>query len=475
MSEWIYDFGRTFLNQTIQLYYRRIEVVGRERIPATGAAILVANHPNSSTDAFLLTSQLTDRKINLIAKDFIAQSPLYGWLVRRFGVVGVARAIDYERQRDLARERNLTAVGTCVPRLLAGELVAIFGEGISTDARRLQMIRKGAMRFGLAAERAAEFRLGLRWIPVGISYSAKQRFRTDVLIRIGEPFRLSDLHPDPAAHEPAVLQIGTRRLQTDIESLILNIEHDELATLIDSLAELLASAPASLDARVARQQRVARAVTYFNVAQPDRVRKLRHALTRYQSRLQAADLADDVIRLRHPTSEFWRSLLAVVRNSALMLLNLYGWANSFLPRWGSAVLRPLWRYADARSGPKNPAVIGATSREALWGTYAGWVTAVVAFPLQTYLVYWWVASLRGPLVGAVAAVFYGLSLVPSWRLFVHRRDIFRHHYEQLLNAVRFMLNTGPAIRLRRLRRRVVRPLKSLLAAYDAAAPPAGRR
>ena len=89
--------------------------------------------------------------------------------------MGVARAVDYERQRDLARRRNQSAIATCVPRLLAGELLTIFGEGISTDARRLHMIRKGAMRFGYSAEQAADFQLGLVWIPVGISYSAKQR------------------------------------------------------------------------------------------------------------------------------------------------------------------------------------------------------------------------------------------------------------------------------------------------------------
>ena len=67
MSDRFYRFGRALLNQTIRLYYRRIQVVGRERIPAAGPAIVVANHPNSSADAFLLASQLTARKVNFIA------------------------------------------------------------------------------------------------------------------------------------------------------------------------------------------------------------------------------------------------------------------------------------------------------------------------------------------------------------------------------------------------------------------------
>jgi len=198
MSDWFYRCGRVLLNQSVRLYYRRIEVRGAERLPATGPAVLVANHPNSIADAFLLWACLTRRKVNFIAKDSLTRRPLIGWVARQFGVVGVARAYEYERQRDLARQRNQAAIGTCVPRLLAGELIVIFGEGISTDARRLHIIRKGAMRFGYAAERAAGFRLGLQWIPVGINYSAKQRFRSDVALRVGEPFGLSELHPDPA-------------------------------------------------------------------------------------------------------------------------------------------------------------------------------------------------------------------------------------------------------------------------------------
>ena len=181
MSDILYRVARWLLTWSVRLYYRRVEVADRERIPAEGAAILVANHPNSSADAFLVGTRLARRKINFIAKDSITNAPVVGWIVRQCGLVGVARAMEYENRRDVARQRNEAAISTCVPRLLAGGIVAIFGEGISTDARRLSVVRKGAMRFGYAAEKAADFKLGLRWLPIGINYSAKQRFRATCL------------------------------------------------------------------------------------------------------------------------------------------------------------------------------------------------------------------------------------------------------------------------------------------------------
>lgn len=470
MNDAFYRCGRALLNQTIRLYYRHIEVVGRERIPATGPAIVVANHPNSSADAFLFASQLTPRKVNFIAKDSLTRAPVVGWVLRRFGVVGVARGMDYLHQRDRVRQRNQAAIGTCVPRLLCGEVVAIFGEGISTDARRLHMIRKGAMRFGYAAERAADFGLGLVWIPIGITYSAKQHFRSDVLICVGEPFCLADLHPEPAAAEQEVLRLGTNRLQTEIEALVVNIQKEELGGLIDSLARLLGPPASSMAAKVERHQRVARAVQYFSAAEPGRLGELEQAMRRYQQRLAVVGLRDDVVRQRHPTLALWKNLGGVFKSSTLMVLNLYGWANSLVPRWSAATYQAFGRrQRTGRTMPSGEEELGS-QKEALYGTYGGWVGAAVAFPVQIYLVTAWAQYSFGSVMGAVVGTLYALSLIPSWRLFVRRRDILRQRYAATRDAASFLVNALPASRLQRQRRQLQRQLRALLAAYDAEAP-----
>lgn len=471
MADWFYRCGRALLDQTIRLYYRRIEVVGRERVPLAGPAILVANHPNSTLDAFLLATQLTDCKVSFIAKDTITRHPLYGWLVRRFGLVGVARGLDYERQRDLSRQRNELAISTCTPRLLAGELVAIFGEGISNDSRRLNLIRKGAMRFGYAAEKAADFKLGLVWIPVGISYAAKQRFRSDVLIRVGEPFRLVDLHPQPGAREAETLQRGTARLQHSLESLLVNIEKEDLAALTDRLSDLLGAPAASMAARVARHQHVARTLNYFNTTEPHRLTLLEQEATRYQARLARAGLSDDVVRQRHATFQLWSSMVNVLSNATLMLPNLYGGINSFIPRWTAFLFRRFGRESlPSRDAAATPQL--QVAREAFAGAIGGWLGAAVAFPLQSYVVYRIVAARAGSGVGIGVALLYALTLIPSWHLFIRRRDIFRQHLANLRGAVQFLIHAGPALKLQPQRRRIQRQLRSLLAAYDRRAPPA---
>jgi hypothetical protein len=110
------------------------------------------------------------------------------------------------------------------------------------------------------------------------------------------------------------------------------------------------------------------------------------------------------------------------------------------------------------------------AKEALWGTYGGWVGAALAFPVQIYLVYRWAASRSGIEVGMMAALLYGLSLIPSWRLYSRRRDILRDHYASFRHALEFLLHAEAATRLRARRQQVQRRLRTLLAVYDAEAP-----
>src|SRR2546425_9018816 len=87
VSEWLYRFARALFDQTIHLYYGRIEVVGRDNIPQTGPVILVANHPNAVADACLVGTQITGRRVSFIAKDTLTRAPLLRWRSRPGRVV----------------------------------------------------------------------------------------------------------------------------------------------------------------------------------------------------------------------------------------------------------------------------------------------------------------------------------------------------------------------------------------------------
>jgi hypothetical protein len=156
-------------------------------------------------------------------------------------------------------------------------------------------------------------------------------------------------------------------------------------------------------------------------------------------------------------------------NGSLLLVNVYGLVNSFFPRWaaaGAAWLQSL--FSAGATGPGGHPT-GAT-KEALWATLGGWVGAAIAFPLQTYAVFLVAETGWGRRSAGVLAAFYALSLLPSWWLFVRRRDVFREHLGNLRNAVGFLARARSAGRMRVHRRRLQREARALLADYQAAGP-----
>src|SRR5262249_47335631 len=145
----------------------------------------------------------------------------------------------------------------------------------------------------------------------------------------------------------------------------------------------------------------------------------------------------------------------------LLVLNAFGWINSLIPRWISWFLGGLARRIeesrDTGGGARAPLV-----QQVAWATYGGWIGAAIAFPAQILLVFLAASSGQGRTVAAAVAAIYALTLVPSWRMFVRRRDLFRGQLARLREALLFLGHARAARRLQAERSRVVQDLHLLL-------------
>src|SRR5207244_9417757 len=68
---------RGLIRLLLWLFYRRIDVVGRERIPESGGVIVAANHHNSLVDAMLIIATVP-RAITVLANAPLFRHPLIG-------------------------------------------------------------------------------------------------------------------------------------------------------------------------------------------------------------------------------------------------------------------------------------------------------------------------------------------------------------------------------------------------------------
>jgi len=183
----LYRILRHVARTALGWYYADVVVEGREQLPRAGPLLLVANHPNALVDAMLVGVAMP-RRVLLTAKATLFEQPLLAALLRMVGVVPLRRATDERSAAPSASPsatRNADAFQMITGALAGDGAVLVFPEGISHDAPAIATLRTGAARMALMAHGAGV--RALHVAAVGLIYEEKERPRSRVLVRIGEP------------------------------------------------------------------------------------------------------------------------------------------------------------------------------------------------------------------------------------------------------------------------------------------------
>ena len=135
----------------LRVFFRRVEVVGRERVPRRGACLFVLNHPNALVDpAFLLC--FAPRRVSFLAKSPLFRMPVVGFFIRALDSIPVYRRQD---EGEGAASRNRETFEHSAALLRRGGTIAICPEGASHSEPYLLPLKSGAARIALGAAGAA--------------------------------------------------------------------------------------------------------------------------------------------------------------------------------------------------------------------------------------------------------------------------------------------------------------------------------
>src|ERR1051325_9393825 len=137
---------RGMIRMLLAVFYRRIEVIGAERIPDRGGLIVAANHHNSLVDAMILLA-VVPRRLRTLAQAQLFDHPLIGPFLRRLGALPVHRR--QEAGDDPLKNESLFAETTRTLRQGGG--IIIFPEGRTQPEPVLLELRTGTARMLLAA------------------------------------------------------------------------------------------------------------------------------------------------------------------------------------------------------------------------------------------------------------------------------------------------------------------------------------
>lgn len=199
LAAMVYPLARHLV---LPLYFRRIEVVGRERFPTVGPVIIAATH-RSRWDALLVPyavgQDITGRVLRfMVTADEV--KGVQGWFIRRLGGFPIN-----------TRHPTVAALRHSIELLQQGEALVIFPEG--NIYRQAATLKPGLARLALQAE-ASQPELNVQIVPISIRYSKPLvPWRTAAKIHICDPIPVAEYvseHPKQ----------GAKRLTTDLEQIL---------------------------------------------------------------------------------------------------------------------------------------------------------------------------------------------------------------------------------------------------------------
>ena len=217
------------------LYFRKEHILGIEKVPMNGTPlVIVSNHQNCLNDPLSVAMNLTDRRMNFIARANVFKNPIAGKFLRKLGLLPAYR-MSHEGYSAINKNREtFDAAGQA---LCDGETVMLFPEADHQDKRWLGNFKIGYLRIAFEAAEKFNFERDVMVLPSCNHYSNYFHARTDMLIRFGEPISLKPYYEKYKAEPRATMTEINVIVREKIKELMLHIDDLEHYDQIDYLRE----------------------------------------------------------------------------------------------------------------------------------------------------------------------------------------------------------------------------------------------
>ncbi|MBI3830250.1 MAG: 1-acyl-sn-glycerol-3-phosphate acyltransferase [Planctomycetes bacterium] len=403
--------ARRIVRGLVRLYYPRFEVSNPERIPTSGPALFAANHPNSVLDPVVVGISVK-RPVRFLAKAPLFKVPVFGSMLRALGMLPAYRESDDPTQVG----KNTESLGAGADLLVKGEAFGIFPEGKTHDAPKVEMVRSGAARIAMqAVEQGAK---GLKIVPLGINYEDKERFRTAVWVRVGEPIDADAWVRQHGGDTRHAMRALTRELERQLKELTVHFNEETWAGLLPDVERFfpppadLVQSPAS---NVRLRKRIADAMNYFLATAKPRAERAAAEMAKHREALARLGL-----EMRSP----------LLNRSGLALFARMLWE----PLWLLGLLIPALAGTLHHILPFTLVRLIAPRVQTPGRTTVSFARLGLSVPIYAVwygFVWWWWSELRGydpALVGAWLALmpFCGLLALGYWPRAIEAGSLWWH-------------------------------------------------
>lgn len=275
----LYRLLAWLLRVSTRVFFRQIEVVGLEHVPADRAVIFAGNHPNSLIDPVLIITTC-GRKVHFAAKDTLFKGRIMRAILGGLGAVPIMRKDDH----GAGSTDNQAAFAAMFDVLGRGDAIGIFPEGISHDESQLARLKTGAARLALGAAHKSGREIAI--VPCGLTFIHPKRFRSRVLVQYGPALTVT-----PAvADTPDEVRTVTDEIGTGLRRLTINAPDWDTVRALDVVRRLYQPHEISIEERVELARRFN--AYYGAVAADPRVIELMSRVRSYQDKLDELGVSD---------------------------------------------------------------------------------------------------------------------------------------------------------------------------------------
>lgn len=313
-----------------------MEVENAYNTDFTKPTILISNHPSTLMDV-LNCAILPKEQVHFLANAGLFATPFTNWLFTNLYCVPIRRATD----KGGNRVDNKKSFEQCDLFLGNGGMLWIAPEGGSMPERTLRSLKTGTARIGLSAEDKQDFNLDLTIVPIGLNYSAPQKFRSTLLVNIGEAISLKDFEAEYKEEAFKTAKDITALLTEKLRPLIIDTENEEEDQFIQKIEQLYQnSAPSNLNDVFLQTKQFIDQYRIFKKEQPKEAKAFDQSVTGYFEKTAKFGITDQALfySINDSSQVLGLKLIGVVLGFPVFL---FGWLNNLLPTLVPALITKL--------------------------------------------------------------------------------------------------------------------------------------
>jgi glycerol-3-phosphate O-acyltransferase / dihydroxyacetone phosphate acyltransferase len=365
---------------TLHIYFKRIVFKNIERLKSKGPLLVISNHPNTVIDPLVALYRMP-AICHLLANYSLFKNPISRFLLTNLFCIPIQRYTDVPEGQALQNDK---AFQKCDEHLLSGGCLYIAVEGTSWPERVLREFKTGMARIAFSAEMKTDFKLDLRVLPIGISYSDGLKFRSEVRIEIGELISADEWQAEYLREPRKTIQTFTDHVENKMRDIIIDCRNAEEDAFLKKLEAVLNTEnPLNTEGGYQRSKKLLVQLHAWEKSDETAFNAFKNKVESYFSKLNTLKI-NDVNSKKQDFHILTKLLLGFP-------IGLYGFINNIIPAWLSDKMISWLKQHEA------------------YDTTVRYVSGLIFFPL-----FWW---LQAKVVKHFFNDFFNPNLSIGWLYF----------------------------------------------------------